>query len=225
MLEAIQYCPKSDLNGVDPINGDDRDILMKIYFIMRRRNKLERFGVNLLLNQVNISDNEHLLETTDVKNRQLTTIPVEFDSVSNAIQTMWRFDKPTSNLCVGYCNRSCSVWGSTHHVNHFKTVHADYKSKVHRDDSQAYNALSDIDELPALDGSDVELLDEIRECLQQNFKQHRFGVNLLHRHFSLSTGEILTETCVPFERKLIAQVVKLAYSVEQVPTFWRFKLN
>lgn len=56
-----------------------------------------------------------------------------------------------------------------------------------------YNALPHIDDVDEFDEADFECLQEVKRVLEERGKAGRFGVALLHRHFSLNEAEVLVE--------------------------------
>lgn len=78
--------------------------------------------------------------------------------------------------------------------------------------------MHDID--PRLDASDTACLAALREVLQAHGKLHRFGINLLHRHFELADDECLIETIDPERRVLTVRPVERSALPSAVPTQW-----
>lgn len=90
--------------------------------------------------------------------------------------------------------------------------------------AMTWNDLPLIDDALALDESDSRCLDEIREVLERNGKEKRFGVSLLHHHFQLSDDEVLVEHCDIKKRTLVTAPLKASAISDRYfrPTVWRF---
>lgn len=87
--------------------------------------------------------------------------------------------------------------------------------------------LQDIDEVAPIGPADASCLKEIYEVLKRHSKESRFGVTLLHKHFSMTDDEVLLERTDKTTRSLILQPVKIdspdvAHSIQ---TSWRLTEN
>jgi hypothetical protein len=70
--------------------------------------------------------------------------------------------------------------------------------------------LPELHETPALDDSDLDCLQEIRDVLARHGKLARFAVHLAHRHFELAPDEILIERPDPNGRSQHVPVGRLS---------------
>lgn len=87
------------------------------------------------------------------------------------------------------------------------------------------NVLPDISDVEPLSEHDRGCLEELRTVLARHGALDRFGVNLLHDHFSLDDDEILVETCDPGARTLTMRPGRSAPARpgdSLVETSWRF---
>lgn len=85
------------------------------------------------------------------------------------------------------------------------------------------NGFPHIDDVSALDDSDIECLREVRDVLKKHGRVERFGVTLLHKHFDLSEDECLVEE-TDVEQKLQVISVKKKGEVQRervIETVWR----
>lgn len=71
-----------------------------------------------------------------------------------------------------------------------------------------WNDLPSIHDVEEINETDEQCLEEIREILEKYRKTKRFGVALLHQHFTLSDDELLVEHCDIERRTLITAPVK-----------------
>ena len=87
-----------------------------------------------------------------------------------------------------------------------------------------WNDLPSIHDVPPIDATDQDCLDEIREVLARHGKARRFGVALLHQHFDLSDSEVLVEHCDLARRTLITSPQSSSEEILRkfIPTVWRF---
>ncbi len=83
--------------------------------------------------------------------------------------------------------------------------------------------LPDIDEVEPFSEKDQVCMHAVREVLQQHGALGRFGLTLLHEHFSIAHDEVLMETVDTETRTLITRPVKIdEQSVSNsVETSWR----
>ncbi|GAW35227.1 hypothetical protein RA2_02287 [Roseovarius sp. A-2] len=122
-MHAFQYNSLGDINDVEMLVPEDEAVLSEIRDILIKHGKLHKFGVNLLHRHFDLAADECLVEYTDVDQRILKSV-VEKRGQTAAVETMWRFDTDSAGMCVSFCTRTCSTWGS-HHTHHQKTGHID----------------------------------------------------------------------------------------------------
>ncbi len=86
------------------------------------------------------------------------------------------------------------------------------------------NVPPDISEVQPLSAADRACLDQVREVLDRHGKTDRFGLTLVHGHFPIKPGEILTEACDKEKRTLTLspQKRKGFRSGSFIDTSWRF---
>jgi hypothetical protein len=83
--------------------------------------------------------------------------------------------------------------------------------------------LPELHQTAALDDSDLDCLEEIRDVLPRHRKLARFAVHLAHRHFELGPGEILIERPDPDGRTKHVTLGRLDDEPEPRPTTWLFE--
>ncbi len=66
-----------------------------------------------------------------------------------------------------------------------------------------------IDDVSALDASDIECMNEIKSVLEKHGKVNRFAMSLLHKHFEIKQDEVLLEDVSARRRGLSNRVVML----------------
>ena len=83
--------------------------------------------------------------------------------------------------------------------------------------------LPELHQTPALDDSDLDCLEEIRDVLARHGKLARFAVHLAHRHFELAPDEVLIERPDPDGRTQHVTVAHLSDEPLARPTTWLFE--
>jgi len=103
VLPAMNSFPH--VNEVIPLSEADAPLVRELSEVLKKYGALERFGLTLLHRHFPFSDNELLLETTDVESRVQTIKPVPKAVLANEkyIETAWRLDTGvaiTSCVCI-----------------------------------------------------------------------------------------------------------------------------
>jgi hypothetical protein len=93
------------VNKVIPLSDADAPLVRELAEVLKKHGASERFGLTLLHRHFLFSDDEMLLETTDVTNRVQTIKPVSKAVLANEkyIETAWRLDTGvaiTSCVCI-----------------------------------------------------------------------------------------------------------------------------
>ncbi len=96
-VQPLQWLTLQDINDVRPIDGSDAACLLEIRDVLEKYGSLDRFGVSMLHSHFEVADDEMMLETTNVANREHWVRPVKkADLVARGLQaqtTILRFDK------------------------------------------------------------------------------------------------------------------------------------
>jgi len=102
MTLPLEYEDIRHIDEVQPIDYSDQDCIDEVQEVLKRRGKLDRFGMSLLHTHFPMSSDETLLETCDPVSRVLTTKPVKKSALGKrtTIQTTWRFDGRAGRECV-----------------------------------------------------------------------------------------------------------------------------
>lgn len=100
-----------DIRDVEPLNNNDIPVMQDLYEVLKKHNALERFGVTLLHEHFDITEDEVLIEMTDRNSRTQTIKPVNKDNplLVDSIETSWRLD---TGFPVQAC--SCIKFGDDH---------------------------------------------------------------------------------------------------------------
>lgn len=114
---SMNDCPHID--EVEALNPADEKCLEEIATILKKHNKLDRFGVTLLHKHFSVEGDEVLVEMTDEGKRIQTITAQKKEDLQNAClkQTAWRFKIGMRQPTLG-CYQTCvyrdGVWNSAH---------------------------------------------------------------------------------------------------------------
>jgi hypothetical protein len=104
---------------VQPITDEEKDCLIEIRDILKKHDKLERFGVTLLHKHFEIAEDEILLEDTDEKTRTQTIRPVKrqdvLDKGDQVLETCWSLSDGAVFMA---CRRGCAKQDGGHYNVH-----------------------------------------------------------------------------------------------------------
>jgi hypothetical protein len=107
-LNALQWSSLEHIDNVRPIDDSDAACLEEIRLVLAKYGNLRRLGVALLHSHFQLADDEMMLETTDVEQREHWVRPVKKSVLKEAgleaQTTIVRFDESGYSQ---YC--SCSV--------------------------------------------------------------------------------------------------------------------
>ena len=89
--------------------------------------------------------------------------------------------------------------------------------------TQSITPLPDINEVKPLSEEDQPLVDELVAVLEKHNALGRFGITLLHQHFSIKEDEVLLETTDRKKRTQLIRPVKMedVESLDYTETSWR----
>lgn len=87
-----------------------------------------------------------------------------------------------------------------------------------------WTGIPHINQIEGISAGDRACLAEIRDVLMKHQRLNKFGVALLHHHFSLGEDEILVEHCDTTNRTLTVRVMRRSHvdRARLVETIWRF---
>jgi hypothetical protein len=109
-----------DIDDVAPVGEGDEACLADIKEVLRRHNKLDRFGVMLLHQHFDMDGDEILVEDVDVEKRTMLIRPVKRDQLTDvpSVGTQWRLDSETVlQGCMQRCTKSGPL-GIRHKTSH-----------------------------------------------------------------------------------------------------------
>ena len=103
--------PMPDISEVTPLGEADAPMMQELYEVLRRHQALSRFGVTLLHQHFEVSEDEILVEDTDISNRvqQITPMPQAALTETSYVQTSWRLDSGQPVMICVCRNSSANV--------------------------------------------------------------------------------------------------------------------
>lgn len=110
-FSPIQWASGSDFQKVKPLEKGDFDCLSEIQSVIEKHGKASRLGITLLKSSFEISENETLVEYTNIDSRFQQIEVQKLDSVKAAgsIETNWVLndgDIRATLSCVRYCAKN-----------------------------------------------------------------------------------------------------------------------
>jgi hypothetical protein len=121
---GMEFAEPGDLGGAKPVGAADEAVLSGLAERLRAHGKLERFGVKLIRNPLDLLEQELLLETCDVSQRELycdasarSAIPAD----GTIIETTWRYrlvQGQTKAEVMQDCTAGCVSVPGGHDIGH-----------------------------------------------------------------------------------------------------------
>lgn len=124
MVLPIQWRSLSDIDAVRPIDDSDAPVFDDIRAVLEKHGCLDRFGVALLHRHFDVGDDELMLETTNVSEREHWVRPVRRAELAakgfDVQSTIVRFDETGA---VQYCTCARDKDGHTGGHTDFTPTH------------------------------------------------------------------------------------------------------
>ncbi len=90
VVSPLQWAQLQDIDDVEPLNDSDSACLAELRDVLKRHDRLERFGVALLHSHFEMAEDEILIETSDETSRTLTLRPANAaEAEERGIGTVW----------------------------------------------------------------------------------------------------------------------------------------
>ena len=113
-VSAMQWGDLNHIQNVEPIGDQDAAVLSEVREVLERHGCLERFGMTLLHNHFDVADDEVMMETTNLDQREHVVRPMKLAELQAAgieVQsTVIGFDKEGYRQVCG-----CDPRASGHH--------------------------------------------------------------------------------------------------------------
>src|SRR5271166_5393401 len=129
---GMEFAEPADFGATSPLSDDDEAVLAGIAERLAAHGKIERFGVRLIRNPLDIAEHELLHETSDSAHRTLHCGVGERDAIladQATVQTAWRWrvvqgrSEPT---VMQDCTVSCVRAGEGHDIGHTQSEADDF---------------------------------------------------------------------------------------------------
>ena len=214
-VEALQFLASPEIGRDYYFNGEDIEIINALKQVIAIYKAEKRFGLNIINPNMSLSASETTLESTDEKQRisHMSTLSRCSDELINSRPTSWSFENGQdifSAACRGYCNYSDYKHSNLHSSN-VTFDSCDLTGKNERDvqdiDSVALptdiSALPHIDDVAHFSEEDSVVLNALKEIIVSYSQEHRIGIMLIHKHFDVSSTEVLLEKYINESRETV----------------------
>lgn len=107
-IAPVQWTKLKDIEQVTPLNEADTQCLTEVRDVLKKHQKLERFGVALLHSHFDLQDDEIMLEEVGDEDRTLLLKAVKTSEVgANDIGTIWMLSDDAAVTMASGCKRYC----------------------------------------------------------------------------------------------------------------------
>jgi hypothetical protein len=118
---GMEFAGPADFGSTTSVSADDEAALAGIAERLRARGKIDRFGVRLIRNPLDLAENEVLVEACDMAHRTLRCSVGARGAVTNTVETTWQW-KPslskTGPTVHRYCINQCTLdSGNNHYIS------------------------------------------------------------------------------------------------------------
>jgi hypothetical protein len=107
-MTPVQWSKLLPFDEVEPVNEGDLECLSEVREILKKHGKRDRFGVALLHKHFELEAGEVLVETTDEVARVQMIKPVQKESITGTVGTIWMLLDGQNKEMLG-CRRQCSL--------------------------------------------------------------------------------------------------------------------
>jgi len=107
---GLEFIRSEALSDIAPVSASDASVLRDVREVLERRNYLQRFGVCLLHDTIDLKKSEMLLETCDLFTRTLHCVAAgrEDQRISIGVETTWLWSTPAEAArCLRECHKTC----------------------------------------------------------------------------------------------------------------------
>jgi hypothetical protein len=129
---GMEFAEPDDFGDTSPLSDDDEAVLAGIAERLQVHDKMERFGVRLIRNPLDLSELELLHETCDSANRTLHCTVGERDAMladQRVIQTAWKWrvvQGGSDAIVMQDCTAGCVRVGEGHDLSHTESGTDDF---------------------------------------------------------------------------------------------------
>jgi hypothetical protein len=128
---GMEFAEPADFGDVSPLSDDDDAVLAGLAQRLQAHGKIDRFGVRLIRNPLDLSEHELLSETSDSSQRTLHCTVTERDAMHTqiTIETNWRWrvvQGDSAPAVMVECTLSCRRVGDGHDIAHAHQAEDEY---------------------------------------------------------------------------------------------------
>src|SRR5688500_17207286 len=107
-----------NIDEVEPYSDKDKSCFEDLQAVLKKHHALSRFGITLLHEHFDVSDDELLVESCDIKNRTLVIQPVKKSALEGEeiTETNWQLDE-NPKVLMG-CRQVCLPRQEGHVTDH-----------------------------------------------------------------------------------------------------------
>jgi hypothetical protein len=141
---GMEFAQTADFGDTLPLSDDDEAVLAGIAERLQAHDKIERFGVRLIRNPLDLAEHELLHETCDGAARTLHCAVGERDAMladQNVIQTSWRWrvaHGATDTMVMQDCTAGCVRVGEGHDIAHTASGTDDFDNPAEGEPNQPF---------------------------------------------------------------------------------------
>lgn len=141
-LVGMEFAEVDDFGDCEPLTEEDDAILTGICERLQAHGKVERFGVRLIRNPLELTENEMLHETSDSSTRSLHCTVGERDAMmadANVIQTAWKWRAGDADgIVMQDCTAGCVRVGEGHDLAHTASGTDDFDNPTEGEPNQPF---------------------------------------------------------------------------------------
>lgn len=108
-VRPMQWASTPDIDEVSRFCETDIECFRELRDVLKRFDALDRFGITLIHNHFDLSEDEALVEFTDVENRKLVTVPLKLSEINQQQVTVTNWQLGDSGDLIKrqcYCQRT-----------------------------------------------------------------------------------------------------------------------
>ena len=141
---GMEFAQPDDFGDTEPLSDEDAQVLAGIAERLRGHDKIERFGVRLIRNPLELSDDELLHETTDTAGRAMYCTVGQRDEVladRSITQTAWKWrvvHGGPETIVMQDCTAGCVRVGEGHDIAHTASGTDDFDNPTEGEPNQPF---------------------------------------------------------------------------------------
>ena len=140
-IVGMEFAQPDDFGDTEPLTDDDEDVLGGVCERLQAHGKIDRFGVRLIRNPLELSELEMLHETCDSSTRTLHNSVGERDAMLtdlSVIQTAWKWRVGSDAVVMQDCTAGCVRVGEGHDLAHTASGTDDHDNPTEGEPNQPF---------------------------------------------------------------------------------------